>query len=147
MFPTFRHDDGLDKSPASWLRLSLGLLTGRWLGLWLAWSELALAWHMASVLLSPQCVLLMTLSVGSYRVGPDNARTRKHACTTRVAGLAHASGVWGLNPAMLLHLCRTNCDTSVRILTRLDHRLNNTWHWSGLDAQLWLSLNRQDSLI
>lgn len=33
-FTTFRHDDGLDRSPASWLRLSLGLLTGRWLGLW-----------------------------------------------------------------------------------------------------------------
>lgn len=33
-FTTFRHDGGLDRSTASWLRLLLGLLTGRWLGLW-----------------------------------------------------------------------------------------------------------------
>lgn len=60
-------------------------------------------------------MLPMTLSVDSYRVDPDNAPTRKHACTTRVAGLAYAGGVWGFNPAMLLHLRRTNCNTSVRI--------------------------------
>lgn len=63
-FSTLRHGDGLDRSPASWLWLSLDLLT--WPLAWpLAWCPallaLALARHMASFLLSLQCVLPMTL--------------------------------------------------------------------------------------